>query len=191
MRCGNRRQHCRHDRAVGPCPAVQSVAVLRYGRGRPTPPRHHRLDRARPGRSARRGADLIDTYLAPPAAHPAIADRIRLRTKVVAITRVGYDRVRTAGREAAPFARTGDHLGWRRPGHRGPGRRRRARHLDHANAGRQRACRRTVKSSMRTGSCPRCQMSWEGRYSLRRPSHHCGRCRPVRHYHVARPGQAR
>jgi hypothetical protein len=49
------------------------------------------------------GSDLIDAYLAPLAAHPAIADRIRLRTKVVAMTRVGYDRVRTAGREAAPF----------------------------------------------------------------------------------------
>jgi thioredoxin reductase len=49
------------------------------------------------------GADLIDAYLAPLAAHPAIAGRLRLDTKVVAITRLGYDRVRSAGREAAPL----------------------------------------------------------------------------------------
>ncbi|MFC4115173.1 FAD-dependent oxidoreductase [Nonomuraea zeae] len=47
------------------------------------------------------GAELIDDYLAPLA--KLFGDRIRLGAKVSAISRLGYDRVRTAGREAAPF----------------------------------------------------------------------------------------
>lgn len=49
------------------------------------------------------GDDLIDGYLAPLAAHPSIVDRVRLGTTVVGITRLGHDRVQTAGRETAPF----------------------------------------------------------------------------------------
>ncbi|MET8155503.1 FAD-dependent oxidoreductase [Sphaerisporangium sp. NPDC005289] len=49
------------------------------------------------------GAELIENYLTPLAAHPAIAPRLRLGTKVTAISRLGYDRVRTKGREQAPF----------------------------------------------------------------------------------------
>ncbi|MFD7160043.1 FAD-dependent oxidoreductase [Kribbella sp. NPDC059898] len=47
------------------------------------------------------GGDLIDEYLAPLA--KTLADRIRYGAEVVAVTRVGYDRIRTAGREDAPF----------------------------------------------------------------------------------------
>jgi thioredoxin reductase len=47
------------------------------------------------------GAELIDDYLAPLA--KLFGDRVRLGAKVSAISRLGYDRVRTAGREAAPF----------------------------------------------------------------------------------------
>ncbi|WP_440074335.1 NAD(P)-binding domain-containing protein, partial [Streptosporangium sp. OZ121] len=49
------------------------------------------------------GAELIDDYLAPLAGHPAIAPRLRLGVKVTAISRLGYDRVRSVGREQAPF----------------------------------------------------------------------------------------
>ncbi len=49
------------------------------------------------------GNDLIADYLAPLAAHPAIAPHIRYRTTVSAIARQGFDKVRTAGREEAPF----------------------------------------------------------------------------------------
>ncbi len=49
------------------------------------------------------GGDLIDMYLAPLAAHPAIAPHIRLGVAVTAIARQGLDKVRTAGRETAPF----------------------------------------------------------------------------------------
>ncbi|WP_350276455.1 FAD-dependent oxidoreductase [Kribbella sp. HUAS MG21] len=47
------------------------------------------------------GGALIDEYLAPLA--KTLGDRIRYGAEVVAVTRVGYDRIRTAGRETAPF----------------------------------------------------------------------------------------
>ena len=54
------------------------------------------------------GAELARDYLAPLAAHPAIAPHVRYRTRVTAISRLGIDRVRTDGRERAPFVvRTG------------------------------------------------------------------------------------
>ena len=49
------------------------------------------------------GGDLIDTYLEPLTKTPQLNDRIRYDATVVAVTRVGFDRIRTAGREAAPF----------------------------------------------------------------------------------------
>jgi hypothetical protein len=49
------------------------------------------------------GGDLIAAYLAPLAAHPAVAPHLRLGVAVTAITRQGFDRVRTAGRDRAPF----------------------------------------------------------------------------------------
>ncbi|GAA3170151.1 FAD-dependent oxidoreductase [Nonomuraea salmonea] len=47
------------------------------------------------------GAELIDDYLAPLA--KLFGERVRTGAKVTAISRLGYDRVRTAGREQAPF----------------------------------------------------------------------------------------
>lgn len=49
------------------------------------------------------GHDLVDTYLAPLAKLPMLAEHIRYHARVVAITRDGLDRLRTAGRDAAPF----------------------------------------------------------------------------------------
>jgi hypothetical protein len=49
------------------------------------------------------GADLVNLYLTPLAAHPAIAPALRLGVRVEAIGRAGYDRVRSKGREDAPF----------------------------------------------------------------------------------------
>jgi cation diffusion facilitator CzcD-associated flavoprotein CzcO len=49
------------------------------------------------------GGDLVDDYLAPLAKTPELADRIQYGADVVAVTRVGFDRIRTAGREDAPF----------------------------------------------------------------------------------------
>ncbi|MGN9842239.1 FAD-dependent oxidoreductase [Nonomuraea sp. H19] len=47
------------------------------------------------------GAELITDYLAPLA--KLFGDKVRLSTKVTAISRLGYDRVRTNGREDVPF----------------------------------------------------------------------------------------
>ncbi|NJP88475.1 FAD-dependent oxidoreductase [Nonomuraea sp. FMUSA5-5] len=47
------------------------------------------------------GAELIEDYLAPLAG--LFGDKVRFGAKVTAISRVGYDRVRTNGREQAPF----------------------------------------------------------------------------------------
>ncbi|WP_113704161.1 FAD-dependent oxidoreductase [Nonomuraea lactucae] len=47
------------------------------------------------------GAELITDYLAPLA--KLLGDRLRTGAKVSAISRLGYDRVRTEGREQAPF----------------------------------------------------------------------------------------
>ncbi|TDU90607.1 pyridine nucleotide-disulfide oxidoreductase [Kribbella voronezhensis] len=49
------------------------------------------------------GGDLIDSYLEPLTKTPQLNDRIRYNAQVVAVTRVGFDRVRTAGRDQAPF----------------------------------------------------------------------------------------
>ncbi|GIH19548.1 flavoprotein [Rugosimonospora africana] len=49
------------------------------------------------------GADLVDRYLAPLAQLPLIAPHIRYHARVIAVTRLGLDRVRTAGRENTPF----------------------------------------------------------------------------------------
>ncbi len=46
---------------------------------------------------------LVDDYLEPLARTPAIAPHLRLRSRVVAVSRAGFDKVKTRGREAAPF----------------------------------------------------------------------------------------
>lgn len=47
------------------------------------------------------GAELVSDYLAPLA--KAFGPHVRFHAKVTAISRLGYDRVRTNGREQAPF----------------------------------------------------------------------------------------
>ncbi|MDP3319126.1 MAG: NAD(P)-binding domain-containing protein, partial [Bosea sp. (in: a-proteobacteria)] len=60
---------------------------------------------ARPeGDSYPTGGDLVARYLAPLAEIPVLRERIRLGAEVLAISRRGFDKVRTAGRENAPFA---------------------------------------------------------------------------------------
>jgi NADPH-dependent 2,4-dienoyl-CoA reductase/sulfur reductase-like enzyme len=49
------------------------------------------------------GTELVEEYLHPLAKLPVIAARLRLGARVVALGRVGVDRVRTAGRDTAPF----------------------------------------------------------------------------------------
>jgi thioredoxin reductase len=49
------------------------------------------------------GGDLIDAYLEPLSKTPQLSGRIRFNASVAAVTRSGFDRIRTAGREQAPF----------------------------------------------------------------------------------------
>ena len=49
------------------------------------------------------GAELVEHYLAPLAATPALARRIRTGVRVTAVSRVGVDKTRTVGREGRPY----------------------------------------------------------------------------------------
>jgi cation diffusion facilitator CzcD-associated flavoprotein CzcO len=49
------------------------------------------------------GRTLVEEYLRPLAAHPAIAPHVRTGTRVVSVTRAGFDKMKTEGRERAPF----------------------------------------------------------------------------------------
>jgi thioredoxin reductase len=50
------------------------------------------------------GRELVEQYLEPLAALPAIRPHLRLGTRVVGLSRVGLDRTKTSGRERVPFA---------------------------------------------------------------------------------------
>jgi thioredoxin reductase len=49
------------------------------------------------------GAELLERYLEPLAAKTALAAHIRTSSRVTDISRVGFDKLKTRGREAAPF----------------------------------------------------------------------------------------
>jgi thioredoxin reductase len=49
------------------------------------------------------GDDLINRYLAPLAALPRIAPHLRFKTRVVSVSRAGFDKMKTRDREHAPF----------------------------------------------------------------------------------------
>lgn len=50
------------------------------------------------------GAELVRQYLEPLATIPGLRPHIRLRSRVVGVTRRGYDKVKTEGRAAQPFS---------------------------------------------------------------------------------------
>jgi thioredoxin reductase len=52
------------------------------------------------------GREIVERYLIPLAALPELRSRIRLNSKVVAVTRVGFDKMKSDGREDAPFVLT-------------------------------------------------------------------------------------
>ncbi len=49
------------------------------------------------------GDELVERYLEPLAALPAIASRLRLGARVLAVTKHGVDKLKDAGRDEAPF----------------------------------------------------------------------------------------
>lgn len=50
------------------------------------------------------GRELVEQYLLPLAALPQIQPHIRLGARVTAITRLGFDKMKTEGRDQAPFS---------------------------------------------------------------------------------------
>ncbi|HEX2078041.1 MAG TPA: NAD(P)-binding domain-containing protein [Longimicrobium sp.] len=49
------------------------------------------------------GGELVERYLEPLASLPQIAPHLRTGRRVIAVSRRGYDKVKSAGREQAPF----------------------------------------------------------------------------------------
>ncbi len=49
------------------------------------------------------GAELVERYLEPLATRTPLREHIRTSSKVVGVGRVGFDKVKTTGRETAPF----------------------------------------------------------------------------------------
>jgi len=49
------------------------------------------------------GGDLVSNYVAPLAEGTALRERIRYNAEVISVSRVGFDKVKSAGRETAPF----------------------------------------------------------------------------------------
>ncbi|MDP3548326.1 MAG: FAD-dependent oxidoreductase [Phreatobacter sp.] len=56
-----------------------------------------------PGNVHPTGGELVSRYLAPLAAHSAIAPSLRTGAEVIAVARAGTDRVRDEGRQVLPF----------------------------------------------------------------------------------------
>jgi len=91
------------------------ASVLRWGHVRIFSPWRHNVDAAAaalleasgwerpPDGEHPTGRELVERYLAPLAALPAISPHLRMATRVVAVGRRGLDRIKTAGREDAPF----------------------------------------------------------------------------------------
>src|SRR5690606_15746922 len=55
------------------------------------------------------GGEVVRDYLEPLAGVPAIRDALVPNARVVAVGRRGFDKVRTAGRDEAPFILTVEH----------------------------------------------------------------------------------
>jgi thioredoxin reductase len=49
------------------------------------------------------GRDIVERYLQPLTATPQMAPRIRLGARVESVSRLGYDKMKSAGREKVPF----------------------------------------------------------------------------------------
>jgi thioredoxin reductase len=60
------------------------------------------------------GDEIVERYLEPLAAVPAIAERVRLRARVIAVTKHGIDKLKDAGRDEAPFELVVDEGGTER-----------------------------------------------------------------------------
>jgi len=94
------------------------ASVLRWGHVRIFSPWKYNIDAAarelleRSGWNAPEGdayptgRELVESYLAPLASVPEIARSLRLGHRVTGVTRLGFDKMKTVGRDDAPFAIT-------------------------------------------------------------------------------------
>jgi glycine/D-amino acid oxidase-like deaminating enzyme len=57
------------------------------------------------------GGELVDSYLAPLAALPALSSRLHTGARVTAVTRQGMDKTHSRGRDTTPFLLTVEHRG--------------------------------------------------------------------------------
>jgi NADPH-dependent 2,4-dienoyl-CoA reductase/sulfur reductase-like enzyme len=86
----------RHVRLFSPwCTDLDAAAVRLLATTGWTPP---------PADELPTGEELVDRYLLPLAAHPALAAHLHVDSRVRAISRHATDKVRTEGRSAQPFA---------------------------------------------------------------------------------------
>ena len=99
---GGRRRPGRRRAAVGPRAAVLAVAV-QHRRGRPPAARRGRLGRTRTRTCCRPAASSPTTTCNRWPTCPRSSRTSATDARVVAVTRLGLDRVRTAGREDTPF----------------------------------------------------------------------------------------
>ena len=58
------------------------------------------------------GSDIVERYLEPLAGLPAIAPALRLRSRVVTVTRHGTDKLKDSGRADAPFSSSWSATAW-------------------------------------------------------------------------------
>ncbi len=91
------------------------ASVLKWGHVRIFSPWRHNVDTASESLLAARGwvrppddvfptgQELVERYLAPLASLPALRPHIRVRSRVLAVSRGGFDRTKTASRDSAPF----------------------------------------------------------------------------------------
>jgi len=49
------------------------------------------------------GAELLERYLEPLASKTGLADHVQVSSRVTGISRAGFDKLKTRGRESAPF----------------------------------------------------------------------------------------
>jgi thioredoxin reductase len=57
------------------------------------------------------GGEIVERYLKPLAALPAIAERLHLGARVLGVTRAGVDKLKDGGRDEAPFELIVEHEG--------------------------------------------------------------------------------
>jgi len=110
-----------HLLAKGETPVVfeaglaAGASILEWGHVRLFSPWHYTVDTASAALLAAQGweapepeelptgRELVERYLAPLAATPELAPRIRFGARVESVSRLGFDKMKTPGREQAPF----------------------------------------------------------------------------------------